>query len=101
MQPFSDCDIAGLATGDAMKPDIPAGSIVMLKKWSAEAVIPGEPYLIITPYFKGIRVIRTTGNDDEYQLLPKNTDDYNPITIERKNIALLYLVRGIIVTRNL
>lgn len=100
-QPINDCDIAGLVSGTAMQPDIPAGSIVILKKVTVKEITPGESYLIITPYFKGIRVIRMSQHSSEYLLLPRNTQDYDPITIERNSINKLYLVKGLFITKNL
>lgn len=98
---FSDCDIAATSLGTAMQPEIPAGATVVLKKWSVEAIIPGEFYLVITPQFRGIRVVRFTEESDRVLLLPRNTADYDPITVDKKQIAKLYVVRGIIVNRNL
>lgn len=99
--PLHDCDLAGIALSSAMQPEIPAGSTVMLKKWSLESIIPGESYMVVTPKFKGIRVIRLTDNDEHLLLLPRNTNEYDPITVAKNKIIKLYLVHGIIVKRNL
>lgn len=34
---FNDCDLSAMALGTAMQPDIPAGSIVLLKKWDDQS----------------------------------------------------------------
>lgn len=101
MQPLNDCDIAGVALGNAMSPDIPPGAIIMVKKWSVDSVIPGETYLVITPHFKGIRIIRFTENSSNFLLLPRNVKDYDPIVVDKSNIEKLYLVKGVIVSKNL
>lgn len=98
---FNDCDIAALNIGTAMHPDITAGSIVVLKKWSADAIVPGESYLVITSYFKGIRIIRCGGDPSALLLLPVNRDQYDPITVTKDEIKKLYIVKGIIIKKNL
>ena len=96
---FNDSDIAALSLGTAMQPEIPPGALVILKKWPIAAVIPGESYLIISPRFKGIRVIRRTEDPMEYLLLPRNTEEYDPIVIDKNKITKLFIVRGIIVKK--
>lgn len=72
---FNDCDLSAMALGTAMQPDIPAGSIVLLKKWDVKAVVPGESYLIISAAFKGFRIIRRSEQADELlcRETPKST----------------------------
>ena len=72
---FNDCDLSAMALGTAMQPDIPAGSIVLLKKWDVKAVVPGESYLIISAAFKGFRIIRRSEQADELLLLPRNAEE--------------------------
>lgn len=99
MPTFSDSDIAALSLGTAMHPEIPAGAMVILKKWPVAAIIPGESYLIISPRFKGIRIIRRTENPMEYLLLPRNTNEYDPIVLDKNKITKLLIVRGIIIKK--
>ena len=98
---FNDCDIAALNIGTAMHPEISAGSIVVLKKWSKEAIVPGESYLVITAYFKGIRIIRFGNDPSTLQLLPVNREQYDPITVTKDEIERLFIVQGIIIKKNL
>lgn len=96
---FNDCDLSAMALGTAMQPDIPAGSIVLLKKWDVKAVVPGESYLIISAAFKGFRIIRRSEQADELLLLPRNVEEYDPISIKQSSIEKLFIVRGIIIKK--
>ena len=88
-----------MALGTAMQPDIPAGSIVLLKKWDVKAVVPGESYLIISAAFKGFRIIRRSEQADELLLLPRNAEEYDPISIKQSSSEKLCIVRGIIIKK--
>src|SRR5574344_1210068 len=57
---FKDCDLAAINIGTAMTPEIPAGGIVLLRKWDKEKVVPGGTYLILSTYFEGIRTVRSS-----------------------------------------
>lgn len=98
---FNDCDLAALNIGTAMQPEIPAGSIVILKKWTVPAIIPGEAYLVVTQYFRGIRIIRFGEDPTDIQLLASNTKQYDPISIRSSEITKLFIVRGIIIKKSL
>lgn len=98
---FSDCDLAALNIGTAMQPEIPAGSIVVLKRWTVEAIVPGESYLVVTSHFRGIRIIRNGQTPSELLLLPGNTEQFDPIAVQKDDINKLFMVRGIIVKKNL
>lgn len=98
---FNDCDLAALNIGTAMQPEIPAGSIVILKKWTVPVIIPGEAYLVVTQYFRGIRIIRFGEDPTDIQLLASNTKQYDPISIRSSEITKLFIVRGIIIKKSL
>lgn len=98
---FADGDLAALNIGTAMYPDIPAGAIVILKEWATRSVIPGEVYLIVTQYFKGIRIIRQERDSDRLVLIASNSEQYDPIVLSRDEIVKLYIVQGIIIKKNL
>lgn len=97
---FTGCDFAALSLTPAMEPEIPAGAIVILKKYEVKNLIPGESFLIITPHFKGIRIIRKGVEASEIMLCAKNTTNYDPIVINIEDIQSLYIIKGIIVNNN-
>ena len=97
---FEECDLAALCLGTAMQPDIPPASVLMLKQVSVSALIPGETYAICSARFSGIRIIRQDEDPEKVVLWPRNTQDYDPITIEKAKLGKLFLVRGIIIKKN-
>jgi hypothetical protein len=56
--PFNGCELAALHTSYAMEPEIPFGAVVMIRKIELSKVLPGNPYLVISPTFNGIRTLR-------------------------------------------
>lgn len=99
---FNDCDIAALNIGTAMQPDIPAGSIVILKRWPSAALIPGETYLIVTHFFRGIRIVRMNEEStDQLDLVASNHIQYGSLSIQKNDILKLYIVRGVIIKKSL
>lgn len=97
---FEECDLAALCLGTAMQPDIPPASVLMLKQVPLSALIPGETYAICSARFSGIRIIRQDEDPEKVVLWPRNTQDYDPITIEKAKLGKLFLVRGIIIKKN-
>ena len=99
---FNDCDFAALSTSNAMMPEIPAGAILALKQQDVAKIFPGESYLVVTDDFSGVRTIRTYADDpDKLRLVPKNLADYDEIVIHASEIKVLYLVKGIIISKTL
>ena len=80
---FNDCDLAALNIGTAMQTEIP------------------EAYLVVTQYFRGIRIIRFGEDPTDIQLLASNTKQYDPISIRSSEITKLFIVRGIIIKKSL
>ena len=97
--PLKHCDLATLSLSDAMQPDIPAGSYVLLRRQQPDELLPGSTCLILSDAFKGIRVVRQSSLADELLLLPRNSDAYDPIHIKRDAIHKLFVVEGIIIKK--
>jgi len=99
---FYGCDFAALSTSNAMAPEIPAGAIVAIKQQDPAKIFPGESYLIVTKDFSGIRTIRSYPEDPaKIRLVPKNLADYDEMIIDTSEIKVLYLVKGIIISKTL
>jgi len=99
---FHDCDFAALSTSNAMVPDVPAGAVVALKQTDISKILPGEGYLVLTNDFCGLRTIRSfAGNSDKIRLVPKNLTDYDEMVVDLSEIKVLYLVKGIIISKTL
>ena len=97
--PLKHCDLATLSLSDAMQPEIPAGSYVLLRRQQSDELLPGSTCLILSDTFKGIRIVRQSSQADELLLLPRNSDAYDPIHIKRDAIHKLFVVEGIIIKK--
>jgi phage repressor protein C with HTH and peptisase S24 domain len=94
---FPDCDFAISWMGDSMTPDIPPGSIVILKEMDLQTFFPGEMYLVVTDRYSTIRCVRTIDQDDRHiRLVPINRNAYDEAIIEKSVIRHLFLVKGVI-----
>jgi len=95
-----DCDLAVMHTGDSMKPDIPSGAIVILKEVDRDAVLSGNIYLLLTDDYNIIRSVRISETDTRIlRLIPKNTEEFDEITIEKGKVNRLFLIKGVISMR--
>jgi len=98
---LANCDLAVMHTGDSMKPDIPSGSVVVLKEVDQESIVSGNIYLVMTEDYNIIRSIRNHETDTNVlRLIPKNTDEFDEITIEKNKINRLYLIKAVISMRS-
>ena len=97
--PLKRCDLAALSLSDAMQPEVPAGSYVLLRRQNPDELLPGAMCLILSETFKGIRIVRQSPHDGELLLLPRNTEAYDPISIKREAIRKLFVVEGIIIKK--
>lgn len=97
--PLKHCDLATLSLSDAMQPEIPAGSYVLLRRQQSDELLPGSTCLILSDTFKGIRIVRQSSQADELLLLPRNSNAYDPIHIKRDAIHKLFVVEGIIIKK--
>lgn len=97
--PLKRCDLAALSLSDAMQPEVPAGSYVLLRRQNPDELLPGAMCLIFSETFKGIRIVRQSPHDGELLLLPRNTEAYDPISIKREAIRKLFVVEGIIIKK--
>jgi len=97
---FKGSDFAAMCAGASMSPDIPGGSTVVFKGVSMDILLPGEAYMVVTKEFATIRYVRTIENDPGSLLLvPCNEQDYDEMIVARQKIEKLFLVKGIIICK--
>ena len=104
-RPFNDCTVYLPVFGDSMYPLIASGEIVALKKVdNPESIQYGEPHLIITNSeynnMRTLKIIRKHQNDEMIILKPVNPL-FDEMTIPRKSIISLYIVKGKITRKQL
>lgn len=96
---FGDCDFAGVATGDAMAPEVPAGAIVALKRVDPTGpVMPGEIYVAVTADFATMGYLEQDRKvrGGLWFRAPEGTEA-RPMGAVRDKIRRLYLVKGIVI----
>jgi phage repressor protein C with HTH and peptisase S24 domain len=97
---LANCDLAALFVGESMKPEIPSGSIVALKEINLHLILPGEMYLIVTDKYATIKYVRTVNeNNSLLRLIPRNTEYYDEMLLDKSLIRRLFLVKGVISTK--
>lgn len=97
---LANCDLAALFVGESMKPEIPSGSIVALKEINLHLILPGEMYLIVTDKYTTIKYLRTVNeNNALLRLIPRNTEYYDEMLLDKSLIRRLFLVKGVISTK--
>jgi len=97
---FYNCDCAFPVFGRSMIPDINDGSVVAVKEVSADSLLPGEAYVIVTKEFRTIKYIRICPEDPtKLRLVPRNLEEYDESLIERDQILRLFLIKGIITSK--
>lgn len=98
--PLADCDLAMLYTGRVMGHVTPAGTIVLLKKWPTDAIIPGEEYVIVSQKIVTLRIVRTTKRGDEVRLVAGDRENYDDMVLPLGEIEALFRVRGKLIVNN-
>lgn len=92
-------DFTALMLNKSMEPEIPCGAAVMLGEINPEAIIPGNPYLIITENFSVLRKIKTEPSSEKIRLIAVNPD-FDDMEVEKFEIKKLFAVRGYTVLYN-
>lgn len=98
---FKGADFAAFSFADAMEPEVPKGAIVFLQEFESGKITPGGMYYVESTSFHGIRYVRSSQESGKLRLVPKNTADYDEITIDRTEITKVYRIRGVIIDKSI
>lgn len=93
------CDFAAYNLSEAMSPEISKGAILFFKKVTLDCLTPGNTYLVLSPTFKGIRVVRREPQSDRIRLVPRNTVDFDEVILDMGQIEGLFEVKGTFVIK--
>lgn len=93
------CDFAAYSLSEAMAPEISGGSTLFFKKAEPSRITPGNIYLVVSPTFNGIRVVRKMPDSDKLRLVPRNTDGFDEVVVEMESIEALFEVKGAFVVK--
>ncbi len=92
---FADCEVTAIPQGTAMEPRIPAQANVLVRRSSVKHILPGNIYLIISPRFSGIRVVRRSPEKpEELRLVPWNREDYDEVILSANEVESVWAVAG-------
>ncbi len=92
--PIEDCDCAFRCYDTAMSAEIPSGSMVFLKKTTAEAIIPGQIYVIVCPKYILLRKVRIVNDGEGGTMLALESANagFDTITIKIEDMEAIYRV---------
>lgn len=92
---FSGAEFAAINHDAAMAPRIPEGATVFMQRINSKRIMPGRIYLVISPEFKGIRIVRRDKADSPLlRLVPANTADHDEVQIDAESVQNLWVVLG-------
>lgn len=95
-----DCEFAINYMGAEMGDRLPMGSVVLLKKMDAAAIIPGREYVIITKKIVTLRIVRAGGDREHLRLVAFDRANFDDIEVPMSEVEALYAVQGkLIVTK--
>lgn len=92
--PVGDCDLAMVYNGRAMGAVVPPGTIVLLKAIDADAIIPGEEYVIVCQKIVTLRIVRAANAEGKYRLVPGDRENFDDIIVNASDITSVYKVKG-------
>jgi len=96
--PFKDAQLWCNVTGNSMAEKINHGDIIALKEltnWE-ENVLFGEIYAVVTDHLRTIKIIRKSKNEDNYRLVPINTNEFDENEVKKTSILKVFTVLGAI-----
>lgn len=97
---LKQCDLAFCYTGRAMGELVPPETICMFRAVETQAIIPGETYLVETPRFSALRILRATDTEDKFRLVPGDKENYDELFVNRAEITAAYkLIAKLIINR--
>ncbi|MBI9069692.1 MAG: LexA family transcriptional regulator [Salinivirgaceae bacterium] len=96
--PFKDAQLWCNVTGNSMAEKINHGDIIALKEltnWE-DNVLFGEIYAVVTDHIRTIKIIRKSNNEDNYKLVPINTNEFDENEVKKTSILKIFTVLGAI-----
>lgn len=72
----------------------PPGTIVLLKAIDADAIIPGEEYVIVCQKIVTLRIVRAADAEGKYRLVPGDRENFDDIVVNASDITSVYKVKG-------
>ena len=89
-----DCDLAVNYMGAAMGERTPTGTVVLLKKIDADAIIPGREYVIVTKKIITLRIVRAGEQAESLRLVAVDRANFDDLEVSRGDVETVYAVQG-------
>ncbi|WP_372643466.1 helix-turn-helix transcriptional regulator [Ancylomarina sp.] len=96
--PFKDAQLWCNVTGNSMAEKINHGDIIAIKEltdWE-ENILFGEIYAVVTNHLRTIKIIRKSNNENNYRLVPINTNEFDENEVKKTSILKVFTVLGAI-----
>ncbi len=94
------CDFAMCYKGRVMGDVIPVETVVFLRAVDREAIIPGDTYVIVTPKFTALRIVRLGDAQDKLCLIAGDRENYDDMQIALSDVTAAYRVVGKLIVNN-
>lgn len=92
--PHIGCNaLAALMYGRSMEPAIPAGSIIVMEEVSAERIVPGHTYLVVSDRIAVVRNLRMEPDGQFCRLVAANPD-FDDMVLELSEIRNIFAIRA-------
>lgn len=75
------------------------GSTVVLKRETAETIVPGRAYVVVSDRISLLRYVRRDNDTSRLRLVAQDRSMYDDVCIDEAQIKDLYVVRGVIITK--
>ncbi|MDR2912171.1 MAG: hypothetical protein LBV38_02565 [Alistipes sp.] len=96
-----DAEFGAMYNGRAMGGEIPAGSMVLMKRVGIEGLIPGGDYVVVGEEFTMLRRVRREADSQVLRLLPLDADNFDEVRISVSDVKELYSVCAIVINKTI
>ena len=97
---YAGCDFAAVYYGRAMGDEVPAGSVVVMRRVEdMEVLVPGSDCLVVSDKLTLFRRLRSSANPEVLRLEAADTERFDAVEIPKKEVREIYRLEGIIQTR--
>lgn len=94
LPPADACDLAIWYHSHEMEPLTQAGTVLLLKKVTTEAIIPHKEYVIITQNLVTLRIVRRDANPLYLRLTAADRSKVDDMVVRDEEVERIYAVRG-------
>jgi hypothetical protein len=98
---MDDAEFGAMYQGRAMGDQLPAGSIVLVQKVTAEKLIPGGDYVVVCDDFTILRRVRREAGSNKLWLMPVDEANFDEVRVGVDAVRALYVVRAVVINKTI